>query len=186
VVPVKPAVRRIFCCSLIALAFLHPVDLCRSAELVLRDAPVAVYFSPHGGAERAIVSNIETATESISVQAYSFTSPAIVTALVGAYKRGLQVEIILDKSQRSDPRSGTGEVIQAGIPTFIDSRHAIAHNKVIIIDNHWVITGSFNFTKSAEERNAENLLIIDSRELARLYQQDWVQHVQHAKRQQWP
>jgi phosphatidylserine/phosphatidylglycerophosphate/cardiolipin synthase-like enzyme len=47
------------------------------------------------------------------------------------------------------------------IPTYIDSAHAIAHNKIIIIDRSTLITGSFNFTKKAEEKNAENLLILN-------------------------
>ncbi|HTR44450.1 MAG TPA: phospholipase D-like domain-containing protein, partial [Thermodesulfovibrionales bacterium] len=50
-----------------------------------------------------------------------------------------------------------------GIPTYIDAQHAIAHNKVMIIDKETVITGSFNFTKAAEERNAENLLILKNK-----------------------
>jgi phosphatidylserine/phosphatidylglycerophosphate/cardiolipin synthase-like enzyme len=56
-----------------------------------------------------------------------------------------------------------------GIPTFIDSVNGIAHNKIMIIEQETVITGSFNFTRAAEEYNAENLLIIRSKELAREY-----------------
>ncbi len=96
----------------------------------------------------------------------------------------MKVTLVLDKSQRNDPRSGTDEVVRAGITTYIDSRHAIAHNKVMVIDGHKVITCTFNFTKSAEERKAENLLIIKSTELARLYQQDWDKHAGHSEPQQ--
>ena len=66
------------------------------------------------------------------------------------------------------------------IPTFIDSIHAIAHNKVIIIDKNTVITGSFNFTKAAESKNAENLLIIKSDEIAKLYIENWKNHKEHS------
>lgn len=59
--------------------------------------------------------------------------------------------------------------MNAGIPTYIDGSHAIAHNKIMIIDKSKIITGSFNFTKAAEEKNAENLLIISSKELAKVY-----------------
>ena len=68
------------------------------------------------------------------------------------------------------------------IPTYIDSRHAIAHNKVIIIDGAVTITGSFNFTKAAQEKNAENLLIIRSREIARAYRENWQHHLSHSER----
>jgi phosphatidylserine/phosphatidylglycerophosphate/cardiolipin synthase-like enzyme len=68
-----------------------------------------------------------------------------------------------------------------GIPTFIDAEHAIAHNKVMIIDRETVINGSFNFTKAAEEKNAENLLILRSKELAGRYIDNWNRHKQHSR-----
>nr|WP_272881473.1 phospholipase D-like domain-containing protein [Fundidesulfovibrio soli] len=67
------------------------------------------------------------------------------------------------------------------IPTFIDAAHAIAHNKVMILDGKAVITGSYNFTKTADEKNAENLLIIKSEELAKIYAENWQQHLKHAE-----
>jgi phosphatidylserine/phosphatidylglycerophosphate/cardiolipin synthase-like enzyme len=67
------------------------------------------------------------------------------------------------------------------VPTFIDAKHAIAHNKIMIIDKATVITGSFNFTKAAEEKNAENLLIITSKELAKIYLDNWQKHREHSE-----
>ena len=64
----------------------------------------------------------------------------------------------------------------AGVLTFIDAAHAIAHNKVIIVDEETVLTGSFNFTKAAEERNAENLLVIHDKGLAAKYRENWEAH----------
>lgn len=167
------------------LSVLLPLFTClhlvQAADLVLpRDTQAQVYFSPHGGAQDALVAEIGNAKESIFVQAYSFTSEPIVLALIQAHQRGVKVEIILDKSQRKDPRSGTAAVREAGIHTVIDSKHAIAHNKIIIIDQETLVTGSFNFTKSAEEKNAENLLVIRSPELARLYLENWKRHREHS------
>ena len=68
------------------------------------------------------------------------------------------------------------------MPTYIDTVHAIAHNKVIIVDKETVITGSFNFTRAAEEKNAENLLIIRSNELAYAYIQNWENHKRHCEK----
>jgi phosphatidylserine/phosphatidylglycerophosphate/cardiolipin synthase-like enzyme len=70
------------------------------------------------------------------------------------------VQAVLDESNNTAKYSAATFLLHAGIPTFIDAKHAIAHNKIIIIDGRTVITGSFNFTKAAEERNAENLLIL--------------------------
>ncbi len=64
--------------------------------------------------------------------------------------------------------------------TLIDDKHAIAHNKVMVIDGQTVITGSFNFTRAAEENNAENMLIIRSRELAYTYGATWQRHAEHS------
>jgi phosphatidylserine/phosphatidylglycerophosphate/cardiolipin synthase-like enzyme len=58
---------------------------------------------------------------------------------------------------------------------------AIAHNKIIIVDEKIVLTGSFNFSKAAEERNAENLLIINNPEIAKLYIENWGKHREHSE-----
>ena len=125
-----------------------------------RVPPVEVYFSPRNGATAAIVREIDRARSEIRVQAYSFTSAPIAQALLKAHTRGIRVEVILDKSQRTGKYSSSTFLMNARIPTYIDAEHAIAHNKIILIDRSVVITGSFNFTKAAEEKNAENLLII--------------------------
>ncbi|MGD0275934.1 MAG: phospholipase D-like domain-containing protein [Syntrophales bacterium] len=69
-----------------------------------------------------------------------------------------------------------------GIPTYIDVMHAIAHNKIMIIDRETVIMGSFNFTKAAEEKNAENVLILKNKELAAIYINNWMKHKDHSER----
>jgi phosphatidylserine/phosphatidylglycerophosphate/cardiolipin synthase-like enzyme len=150
-------------------------------ELTLVNAPTQVYFSPNGGCADAIIKEITHAKSEILIQAYSFTSAPIAKALVGAHKRGVKVEAVLDKSQRSEKYTSASFLANSGIPTFIDAHHAIAHNKIMIIDKSTVITGSFNFTKAAEEKNAENLLIIKSEELAGIYIDNWNKHRQHSE-----
>ena len=140
-----------------------------------------VFFSPRGGCTEAVVSTISQAKSEILVQAYSFTSAPIAKALVDAHKRGVHVQIILDRSQRKERYSSADFTAHAGIPTYIDAAHAIAHNKVMIIDKAVVITGSFNFTKAAEEKNAENLLVLRSKELARGYIENWERHKEHSE-----
>ena len=97
-----------------------------------------------------------------------------------AHKRGVKVEIILDKSQRTEKYSEADFLVNVGIPTKIDAKHAIAHNKIMVIDGQTVITGSFNFTTAAEEHNAENLLVIRSPELAAKYTANWQAHAAHS------
>jgi phosphatidylserine/phosphatidylglycerophosphate/cardiolipin synthase-like enzyme len=107
---------------------------------------VEVFFSPSGGATEAIVREINTAKKEILVQAYSFTSKPIAKALLDAHSRGIKVVTVLDRSQRTQKYSGATFLANAGIPVFIDDKHAIAHNKIMIIDRQTLITGSFNFT----------------------------------------
>lgn len=145
-----------------------------------RSAAVDLCFTPGGTCTDRIVAEIGNARSEVLVQAYSFTSAVIGKALIDAHKRGVKVEAILDKSQRSAKYSWATFLANMRIPTYIDSRHAIAHNKIIIIDGATTITGSFNFTKAAQDRNAENLLIIRSPEIARAYRQNWFDHRKHS------
>lgn len=141
---------------------------------------IAVYFSPGGGCTEAIVGELGQARSNVLVQAYSFTSQPIAKALTEAHKRGVRVRVILDKSQKTASYSSADFLNHAGIDTLIDAEHAIAHNKVMIIDGSTVLTGSFNFTKAAENSNAENLLVIRDRELATRYLDNWTQHAGHS------
>ncbi len=143
-----------------------------------------VCFTPPENCTDRINEAIGEARRSIHVQAYSFTSAPIAKALLQAKKRGVRVEVILDKSNRKDKYSTADFLANQGIPAFIDDEHAIAHNKVMIIDGEIVITGSFNFTKAAEERNAENVLLINDKVLASRYLANWEMHRKHAERYQ--
>jgi phosphatidylserine/phosphatidylglycerophosphate/cardiolipin synthase-like enzyme len=140
-----------------------------------------VCFSPNGNCAAVIIEQLDNAKTEILIQAYSFTSAPIAKALVNAHKRGIKVEAILDKSNVTGSYSSATFLLNSGIPTYIDYKHAIAHNKIIIIDKETVITGSFNFTRAAEEKNAENLLIIKSKELAKTYIENWIKHKEHSE-----
>jgi len=100
---------------------------------------------------------------------------------LSAHKRGVKVEVILDKSQRREKYSSADFLANSRVPVKIDAQHAIAHNKVMIIDGEVVVTGSFNFTKAAEENNAENLLIIHDKKLAPLYMKNWQDQQNHSE-----
>jgi phosphatidylserine/phosphatidylglycerophosphate/cardiolipin synthase-like enzyme len=152
------------------------------AEPIKATGTMEVYFSPCGGATEAIVREIDQAKREILVQAYSFTSPQIAQALVQAWKRGVKVEAVLDKSQRKERYTGATFLNNAGVPVMIDAKHAIAHNKIMVIDRETLITGSFNFTKAAEEKNAENLLVIKgNKPLVNRYLENYRGHKGHAE-----
>jgi phosphatidylserine/phosphatidylglycerophosphate/cardiolipin synthase-like enzyme len=140
---------------------------------------VTVCFTPGGNCTEAIVQALNNAKRTILVQAYSFTSAPIAKALLDAHKRGVQVQVILDKSQRTEKYSSADFLANQGVQTMIGADHAISHNKVMIIDGEIVITGSFNFTKAAQEKNAENVLIVRDKAPAAQYTQNWDVHRSH-------
>jgi phosphatidylserine/phosphatidylglycerophosphate/cardiolipin synthase-like enzyme len=169
-------VRRI----LVVLALAFPFGAFGQASRTVTSQNTKVYFSPGDACTYNIIDVLKTARTSILVQAYAFTSAPIAKALADAHKRGVRVQVILDKSNRTANYSEADFLAHAGIETYIDDAHAIAHNKVIIIDESTVITGSFNFTKAAEERNAENVLIVVDVALAARYAENWKLHCQHS------
>ncbi len=135
---------------------------------------IEVAFSPNNGATTTVINAIREAKQTILVSAYSFTSKDIANALLQAKQNGISIKIILDKSQASQKYSSATFFANQGFDLRIAVKYAIYHDKVMIIDDKTVITGSFNFTKAAESKNAENVLIIrDNPTLANLYTQDW-------------
>nr|WP_246699168.1 phospholipase D family protein [Rhizobium sp. BK491] len=135
-------------------------------------AKFAVCFTPPERCEERIVDAIDRARSSIRVQAYGFTSLPIIHALQRAAQRGVEVLAILDKVNERK-YSGATLLEAAGVQVWIDFEPTIAHNKIIVIDGHLVIGGSYNFTAAAQKRNAENVTFTDSREVAKQFSDNW-------------
>ena len=167
---------RFFVLSLVGFLLYSPV-------LFFQSPSWSIYFSPQGGCTQAIIKELDAAKKEVLVQAYSFSSTPIAKALVNAHQRGVKVKVILDKSenQKRGKYSSAAFLAQSGIPTVVDAAHAIAHNKVMVIDGQIVITGSFDLTPGSEEKNAENLLVIRDRELLGRYNQNFWEHEVHSE-----
>ena len=136
-------------------------------------AHIRACFSPEGQCTKRIVSAIESAKTSILVHSYSFTSQPIAQALVHAFEKGVDVKVLIDKSQLRGKHSQLSFISQRGIPVFIDPAAGIAHSKVMIIDERLILTGSFNWSKAADSKNAENLLFLEDPALAQVYKKNW-------------
>jgi phosphatidylserine/phosphatidylglycerophosphate/cardiolipin synthase-like enzyme len=141
---------------------------------------VTSHFSPKGGCTDAIVHELNHARREVLVLAYSFSSKPIAQALIDAKTRGVKVEILLDKSNEQEAYSDVAFFMEQGLAPLIDSQHAIAHNKIMVVDQRTLLTGSFNFTHQAEAENAENLLIIKGHpELVSAYCATFTAHKSH-------
>jgi phospholipase D len=135
---------------------------------------VSTCFTPPSGCTKFIANEIDKAQSSIYMQAYGMSDPLITEALIEAQARGVKVRLLLDRSNLKQRFSKIHELQRAKIDVGIDKVPGIAHNKVIIIDKQKVITGSFNFTVSADTRNAENVIVIEDAKLAESYLQNWL------------
>ena len=143
---------------------------------------LAAHFSPKGNCTETVVGEIKAARREILMLAYSFTSRPIAEALIDAKLRGVHVDIILDHSNETETHTEMGFLVEQGLVPLIDAHHAIAHNKVMVLDGHTLITGSFNFTNQAENENAENLLVIKGDpDLVSIYRQNFHTHKEHAR-----
>jgi phosphatidylserine/phosphatidylglycerophosphate/cardiolipin synthase-like enzyme len=130
-----------------------------------------VYFSPKGGCAEAVIYWIGRANQSVHVLMYIFTLDSIADALISAHKRGVEVRVVLDKSQSY---SQYGVLRAAGIEVRNDTNwEGILHDKIAVIDNTVVLTGSFNWTTTAENNNNENLIVIRSFEVASRYESEF-------------
>lgn len=136
-------------------------------------ATVGVCFTPGENCEAEIAAAIDGARRDVHMQAYGLTSTAILQALRRAIERGVKVEAILDATNEGKRYGAARYLMLAGAGVWIDDTVAIAHNKVMVIDGALVIGGSFNFTKAAQTRNAENVTFIESRAIADLYLANW-------------
>ncbi len=123
------------CMSNLLLLVLLCLPGCQQSPAQVADAPAAqalphieVYFSPKGGCTEAVVKELNAAKTSVLVQASSVTSTPIAKALLEAHKRGVKVEVILDKSQKTEKYSEADFLVNVCIPVQIDAKHAIAHN----------------------------------------------------------
>ncbi|MFZ5508766.1 MAG: phospholipase D family protein [Pseudomonadota bacterium] len=154
----------------------------RPAGALKATGTVEVAFSPWDDPEAALIRLIRSAKRSVRVQAYLFTSRRLARALLDAHSRGVAVEVLADREQTARGDNSQIPVLAtAGIPIHIEVRYAAAHNKILIVDAELpgaaVATGSFNFTYSAQARNAENLLILrGNRRLVHAYLDNWQRH----------
>jgi len=174
--------------SFLVAALLFCAAVGAGATALPATGTIEALFTPWDDAEGAIVRVVGEARQSIHVQAYLLTSRSIARALTDAKARGVAVEILADREmlEKSD-KSLLPQLLEGGIPVWLETRYAAAHNKVMLIDaahaDAVVITGSYNFSWSAQARNAENLLILRGNPaLVRRYLDNWRRHRDDAQK----
>jgi len=137
-------------------------------------AKTEVYFSLSDNPQKEIIKNINQAEAFINIAMYIFTDREIALPLIKARERGVKVRLYLDQDQVDYQYSQSRFLVQRGIKTRISTNNYIMHNKFAIIDNRILLTGSYNWTFSANNRNDENLMVIDDPEIIAIFQNQFV------------
>lgn len=128
--------------------------------LTIDGIQVEVYFSPDDDVEDRIDEILRRAAKSIDFMVYTLTSDVLSETILARARAGVEVRGVVEWDQASNPGSDYERLRQAGLDVRLDSNPHNMHHKVIIIDDSIVITGSYNFSRSAEEHNDENVLIL--------------------------
>lgn len=163
-----------------------------SAEIFAGRGSIQVAFAPWDDAEGLLSETVAGARHQILVQAFLLTSRTFAFSLIDAKTRGVDVQVLADARQHAETPGSLLDLLQRhGIPVWLETRYRSAHNKIVVIDADGqargsgakpvVISGSYNFTWSAQHMNAENLIVIrDHSPLARHFAQNWRRHQQQA------
>lgn len=139
-------------------------------------ATIQVGFSPEGSARTLVLGVIEAAEQDVRMMAYSLTAADITKALVAAHKRGVDVRVVVDERESKGQymQHALNTLVNAGVPVRTNGRYQIQHDKAIVIDGQTTQTGSFNYSRSAEEKNSENVLVVwNYPEVATSYLEHW-------------
>ncbi len=183
----KRSVQRGAIAAALLLAFAASAAARDAGASVPLAGSVDVYFTPWDDAQSPLLSALDGARKQILVQAFLLTGRAIGDSLIAAHRRGVDVRVLADAQQHArNPGSLLPQLVRAGVPVWLETRYRNAHNKVMVIDagtpEPTVITGSYNFTWSAQAMNAENLLVMRGNPaLAERYASNWKRHQSDAE-----
>ena len=126
-----------------------------------------------GGCMNILIDMISRANESIHVMIYGFTLDALADALIRAAERGVDVKVLIKAESAGWKGSEHEELIAHGVDVKMDSNPDLMHHKVMVIDGRIVVTGSYNWTWSAEKNNDENILVVEDPGVAAIYEREF-------------
>lgn len=156
--PLLPS-KKLLWASVVCLPFLSGFPVPASA---VSTPEIQAGFSPEGSARALVLDTLHSATQSIRMMAYTFTDPDVMKALSAAHRRGVDVKIVVDgKGNRGkSSQAALDLMVNSGIAVRTSRHFALQHDKAIIVDGRTVETGSYNYTRSAGNKNSENVVVI--------------------------
>lgn len=136
-------------------------------------AQAAAFFSPGDDCLGSVVGELRRARKTADVCVYTITDDRITKAIVAAARRGVRVRIVSDDEKADDTGSDVRQLAEERIPVALDRTPAHMHHKFAVFDSLRLLTGSFNWTRSASHGNHENLLVTTDERLVRAYQDEF-------------
>ncbi|WP_205499913.1 phospholipase D-like domain-containing protein [Rufibacter psychrotolerans] len=127
------------------------------------------YFSPGEACLQAILQSIQAATSSLKICVFTISDDRITRAILAAHAKGISIQLVTDNEKLYDKGSDIRQLAQAGVQVKVDASSNHMHHKFAIIDHHYVLTGSYNWTRSAALYNHENVLVTADRQVVRGY-----------------
>jgi phosphatidylserine/phosphatidylglycerophosphate/cardiolipin synthase-like enzyme len=131
------------------------------------------YFTPEDNLTDRIIELINNAKKSIHVMIFTFSKKEIAEALIQAKNRGIDVKVIAEEYQSNYNWAQINYLKENGVNVILDKNYKTFHHKTMIIDEEITITGSFNFTNSAQYYNDENSLVIHSEYISKVYEKEF-------------
>jgi phosphatidylserine/phosphatidylglycerophosphate/cardiolipin synthase-like enzyme len=143
-----------------------------TATETVRDVE-AVCFSRAERCDDLLTGLIRGAKDRIYVAIYSFTSDRLAEALIEARRRGVDVRVVMERREANVTGSEYPRLLGAGVDVRLDANPGLMHHKFMVIDGEIVVTGSYNWSAAAEERNDENLVVIRDRGVAGAFEREF-------------
>ena len=140
-------------------------------QMVIGGVPVENYFSPVDLVTDKLVAYVQDAQKSIRFMIFTYTSIPLADAMIARYQAGVDIQGVIEN--RGASNGALVPLFCAKVPVKLDGNKYTMHHKIIVLDESIVITGSFNFTKSADEENDDNVIVIHNPDLAKLYLQEF-------------
>jgi phosphatidylserine/phosphatidylglycerophosphate/cardiolipin synthase-like enzyme len=150
-------------------------------SLVYGTENISVYFSPKDHCDQKLIQALNGTQSTLNIAIYSLTKKEIADAIIAAKLRGVNVRVVVDRQQAGGESSKDEYLREDGIPVLEDKHPGLMHNKFAVIDGNLVITGSYNWTDGATNKNDENMLIISSPEIAQKYDAEFEELLQENK-----
>lgn len=137
------------------------------------DQDSAVYFSPGDRCQRVIIGELKQVLSAVDICVYTISDNYITDEILGCRERNISIRIITDDEKIDDSGSDIKTLSRAGIEVHVDNSPHYMHHKFAIFDNARVLTGSYNWTRSAAEHNQENILVTDNKQVVSTYKEEF-------------